>query len=173
MRFTTAACTAFVLAAATTTTDSRTATAFQPASFGLAHPRQQQQPQRTVSRLRLSSSSSSPVTKEDKAADAAAQKQQTKKEGRLRMMKSDQFYRQGFKEVRESVETVMGRQFQSPIVNDLKTNNYVMERDNVKVYLAKVSSLLSVSSSSRSSERTAACVVCLCVRCLGVFESDG
>jgi len=54
------------------------------------------------------------------------------------MMKSKRFYRQGFKEVRESVEDTMGSQFKSDIVDDLKGNNYVMERDNVKVYLAKV-----------------------------------
>ena len=54
------------------------------------------------------------------------------------MMKSNQFYRQGFKDVRESVEGVMENQFKSSIVDDLKSSNYVMERDGVKVYLAKV-----------------------------------
>ena len=54
------------------------------------------------------------------------------------MMKSKQFYRQGFKEVRENVEEVMESQFKSSIVDDLKSSNYVMERDGVKVYLAKV-----------------------------------
>ena len=63
----------------------------------------------------------------------------TKKEERLRMMKSDKFFRQGFKEVREQVEDTMGQQFKSEIVDDLKSSNYVMERDGVKVYLAKVS----------------------------------
>jgi hypothetical protein len=62
----------------------------------------------------------------------------SKKDERLRMMKSKQFYRKGFKEVRESVEQTMQEQFKSNIVDDLKSNNYVMERDNVKVYLAKV-----------------------------------
>ena len=62
----------------------------------------------------------------------------SKKDERLRMMKSDKFFRQGFKEVREDVEKSMSGQFKSGIVDDLKASNYVMERDGVKVYLAKV-----------------------------------
>ena len=65
-------------------------------------------------------------------------KKVTKKEERLRFMKSDQFYRQGFKEVRAAVEDVMGGQFKSSTVDELKSSNYVMQRDGVKVYLAKV-----------------------------------
>lgn len=53
------------------------------------------------------------------------------------MMKSDQFFRKGFKEVRGAVEETMGSQFKSEVVDNLKTSNYVMERDGVKVYLAK------------------------------------
>ena len=66
------------------------------------------------------------------------EQQVTKKEERLRFMQSDRFYRKGFKEVREAVEDVMGEQFKSSTVNELKSSNYVMERDGVKVYLAKV-----------------------------------
>jgi 4-hydroxy-3-methylbut-2-enyl diphosphate reductase len=62
----------------------------------------------------------------------------SKKQERLRMMESDRFFRKGFKDTREASEKTMNEQFQSPIVNDLKTNNYVMERDGVKVFLAKV-----------------------------------
>lgn len=62
----------------------------------------------------------------------------TKKDKRLEFMQSENFYRKGFKEVRESVEDVMGSQFKSTTVNELKSSNYVMERDGVKVYLAKV-----------------------------------
>jgi len=54
------------------------------------------------------------------------------------MMKSDRFYRKGFKEVREGVEQEMGEQFESDVVNDLKQHDYMIERDGVKVYLAKV-----------------------------------
>ena len=61
-----------------------------------------------------------------------------KKDERLRLMKSDQFFRKGFKEVREDVEDTMQEQFKSEIVDDLKESNYVMEREGVKVYLAKV-----------------------------------
>ena len=63
------------------------------------------------------------------------EKKRSKKDDRLRMMKSDQFYRRGFKEVREDV---MEDQFQSKLVDEMKTSNYVVERDGVKVHLAKV-----------------------------------
>jgi len=53
------------------------------------------------------------------------------------MMKSDQFYRKGFKEVRDDVEDVMQDQFKSELVDDLKSSNYVVERDGVRVHLAK------------------------------------
>ena len=66
----------------------------------------------------------------------------TKKEDRLRFMKSNQFYRKGFKEVRDNVEKTMQEQFKSELVDDLKQNNYVIERDGVKVYLAKVNVLV-------------------------------
>ena len=70
--------------------------------------------------------------------EVTEQRKATKKEKRLEYMQSDNFYRKGFKEVRESVENVMGSQFKSSTVDDLKSSNYVMERDGVKVYLAKV-----------------------------------
>ncbi len=63
-----------------------------------------------------------------------------KKEDRLSFMKSDQFHRRGFKEVRNQVEASIQEQFQSPLVNDMKTSNYLIEKDGVKVYLAKVCS---------------------------------
>ena len=61
----------------------------------------------------------------------------TKKEKRLEYMKSPSFYRQGFKDVRPSVEKSMQEQFKSPLVDELKSNNFVLEKDGVKVYLAK------------------------------------
>ena len=66
----------------------------------------------------------------------------TKKEDRLRFMKTNQFYRKGFKEVREDVENTMQEQFKSELVDDLKESNYVIERNGVKVYLAKVCCML-------------------------------
>jgi 4-hydroxy-3-methylbut-2-enyl diphosphate reductase len=62
-----------------------------------------------------------------------------KKEDRLQFMKSEQFHRRGFKEVREKVEQDIEQQFQAQIVNDLKSSNYVVENKDagVKVYLAK------------------------------------
>ena len=72
------------------------------------------------------------------AAPEETSKSATKKDERLRMMKSQQFHRKGFKEVREDVESTMMEQFKGEIVEDLRKSNYVMERDGVKVYLAKV-----------------------------------
>ena len=66
------------------------------------------------------------------------EKKPSKKDDRLRMMKSEQFYRRGFKEVREDVEDVMEDQFKSKLVDEMKTSNYVVEREGVKVHLAKV-----------------------------------
>jgi 4-hydroxy-3-methylbut-2-en-1-yl diphosphate reductase len=62
----------------------------------------------------------------------------SKKAERLRFMKSDQFHRQGFKEVRKAVESTMQEQFQSSLVQDLRSNDFVIERYGVRVHLAKV-----------------------------------
>jgi len=51
-------------------------------------------------------------------------------------MKSDQFFRNGFKEVRKDVESTMESQFKSELVDTLKSNEFVIERDSVKVHLA-------------------------------------
>ncbi len=58
------------------------------------------------------------------------------------MMKSERFHRQGFKDVRGQVEASMKDQFKSPLVDEMRSDdkNYVLERDGVKVYLAKVNS---------------------------------
>ena len=64
-------------------------------------------------------------------------KSRTKKEDRLKFMKSDQFHRRGFKEVRDQVEQTVQDQYESEIVGELKTSNYVVEKDGVKVHLAK------------------------------------
>ena len=62
-----------------------------------------------------------------------------KKEDRLNFMKSKRFHRRGFKEVRSQVEQDILTQYQGEIVNDLKTSNYMIDREDVgvKVYLAK------------------------------------
>lgn len=74
-------------------------------------------------------------------ADAAettteAPKNTSKKTQRLEFMKSKQFYRNGFKEVREDVENTMQTQFKSTLVDEMKENKYVIERDGVTVHLA-------------------------------------
>jgi 4-hydroxy-3-methylbut-2-enyl diphosphate reductase len=61
-----------------------------------------------------------------------------KKGDRLSFMKNERFHRRGFKEVRDQVEASIQEQYQSPLVNDMKESNYLIEKDGVKVYLAKV-----------------------------------
>jgi len=63
----------------------------------------------------------------------------SKKEKRLQFMKDDRFYRKGFKDVRDDVENEMQEKFKSDIVDELKGSQYVIEKDGVKVHLAKVS----------------------------------
>lgn len=60
----------------------------------------------------------------------------SKKNQRLQFMKDDQFYRNGFKDVRKDVEEVMEGQFKSKLVDDMKENKYIVERDGVRVHLA-------------------------------------
>jgi 4-hydroxy-3-methylbut-2-enyl diphosphate reductase len=60
----------------------------------------------------------------------------SKKNKRLQFMKSENFYRNGFKEVRKDVEGTMEEQFKSKLVDELKSNQFVIERDGVKVHLA-------------------------------------
>ncbi|KAL9190284.1 hypothetical protein ACHAXT_007495 [Thalassiosira profunda] len=71
-------------------------------------------------------------------ADApTGEKKPTKKEKRLQYMKAPDFHRRGFKEVRENVEKSMGEQFKSGLVDELKSNDFVIEKDGVRVHLAK------------------------------------
>jgi 4-hydroxy-3-methylbut-2-enyl diphosphate reductase len=60
----------------------------------------------------------------------------SKKHKRLEFMKSPQFHRNGFKEIRSQVEDTMKQQFKSSVVDEMKSNQFVMERDGVKVHLA-------------------------------------
>ena len=69
----------------------------------------------------------------------------SKKEERRRIMASESFHRKGFKEVRSKVEENMKQEYQSELVKDLKSSNYVMERDGVRVHLAKVGFTITVT----------------------------
>uniref|UniRef100_A0A7S4AT90 4-hydroxy-3-methylbut-2-enyl diphosphate reductase n=1 Tax=Pseudo-nitzschia australis TaxID=44445 RepID=A0A7S4AT90_9STRA len=60
-----------------------------------------------------------------------------KKEERLEFMKNPQFHRRGFKDVRGKVEETMENEYKADLVEDLKSNNYLLEKDGVKMYLAK------------------------------------
>jgi 4-hydroxy-3-methylbut-2-enyl diphosphate reductase len=70
-------------------------------------------------------------------APTEGKKTPTKKEKRLQYMKTDTFHRRGFKEVRENVENAMDEQFKSELVDELRTNDFVVQKDGVKVHLAK------------------------------------
>jgi 4-hydroxy-3-methylbut-2-enyl diphosphate reductase len=70
-------------------------------------------------------------------AEAIEERKPTKKEKRLEYIKSPTFHRQGFKDVRENVEKSMGEQFKSGLVDELKSNNFVVKKDGVTVHLAK------------------------------------
>lgn len=52
-------------------------------------------------------------------------------------MSSDSFHRKGFRDVRDGVEKSMEEQFKSQLVDELRSNDFVLERNGVKVYLAK------------------------------------
>ena len=71
------------------------------------------------------------------AAPTEPKKNPTKKEKRLQYMKEDTFHRRGFKGVRENVENAMDEQFKSELVDELRTNDFVVQKDGVKVHLAK------------------------------------
>jgi len=60
----------------------------------------------------------------------------SKKQKRLEFMKSPQFHRNGFKEIRSEVEGTMNQQFKSSVVDEMKSNQFVMDREGVKVHLA-------------------------------------
>ena len=77
------------------------------------------------------------ATEESTSSADTEERKPTKKEKRLQYMKTDTFHRKGFKEVRENVEKSMEEQFKSSLVDELKNNNYVIEKDGVRVHLAK------------------------------------
>ena len=61
-----------------------------------------------------------------------------KKEDRLGFMKNPQYHRRGFKDQRSQVEEEMVSTYKADLVEDLKaTTNYMIEKDGVKMYLAK------------------------------------
>ena len=64
-------------------------------------------------------------------------KSQSKKNDRLEFMKNPQYHRRGFTDVRPKIEEKMEDDYTSELVEDLKSNNYLVEKDGVKMYLAK------------------------------------
>ena len=122
MKFTTGAVIGWIV-----TTTSSTTSAFVPATFVGRRS--------NSNRIALSSSTTTTTTS---AEEAATNKPRTKKEARLNFMKSERFHRQGFKEVRNKVEDDVKGKFYSELVGELKESNYLIEKDGVKVYLAKV-----------------------------------
>lgn len=91
----------------------------------------------TTTRGSFSMSTSSSALSMSSSSAEVEDKPLSKKLSRLEFMKKPTFHRRGFKEVREDVEKEMQDEYQSELVDDLKKSNFIMERDGVKVYLAK------------------------------------
>ena len=70
-------------------------------------------------------------------SSASEETTRSKKNDRLDFMKSPQYHRRGFKEVRPKIEEKMEEDYTSDLVEDLKSNNYLVEKEGVKMYLAK------------------------------------
>jgi len=60
-----------------------------------------------------------------------------KKARRRKIMESTSFYRRGFKEQRVGVEEMMAQEYESDLVKEFKSSNFLVERNNVSVHLAK------------------------------------
>jgi 4-hydroxy-3-methylbut-2-enyl diphosphate reductase len=60
-----------------------------------------------------------------------------KRQERRRIISSENFNRRGFKETEEEVQGMMVEEFTSDLVKELRENNYVLERNNVVIKLAK------------------------------------
>ena len=126
MKFSTAAVSLFLLG-------SNVCDAFSPASSVVGNVV-------VVSSSSSSSSSALYSTTESsstpKTATAGGMSQ--KKEDRLGFMKNPQYHRRGFKEQRNKVEEEMLGTYKADLVEDFKkTTNYMIEKDGVKMYLAK------------------------------------
>ncbi|GMI58530.1 hypothetical protein ScalyP_jg1721 [Parmales sp. scaly parma] len=61
----------------------------------------------------------------------------SKKEQKRKMMANPDFFRNGFKAVRKDAKESMKTEYESSIVAEMKTNDYLLERGDVKIYLAK------------------------------------
>ena len=83
-------------------------------------------------------------TETSETSEVAEERRRTKKADRLDFMKNEQFHRRGFKEVRDKVEADVQEQYTSELVGELKTSNFVVDKEGVKVYLAKVRSYVSI-----------------------------
>jgi len=88
----------------------------------------------TVVPLRSTAEDVSSATGE---AEWTKDREMRKKDKRLVMMKKEQFHRRGFKEVRDGVESTMEQEYKSELVDEMKKDEYVLEREGVKVHLAK------------------------------------
>ena len=75
---------------------------------------------------------------ETETTEVEEQRRRTKKADRLDFMKNEQFHRRGFKEARDKVEADIQEQYTSELVGELKSSNFVVDKEGVKVYLAKV-----------------------------------
>jgi 4-hydroxy-3-methylbut-2-enyl diphosphate reductase len=122
MKFSSAAASAFVLLA------SQGSDAFAPSAF-----RAVSTTTTTTTTTELASTTSS----DPRPKGSVDGRMSRKKEDRLAFMKNPQYHRKGFKDVRPQVESSMEEQYKADLVEDLKTNNYKVEKEGVTMYLAK------------------------------------
>ena len=122
MKFSTGAFALFCLAM---TTGDYGVTAFSPMSV----------PTTTAS----SSTSLFSSTTEQAPKPTPSNKMSAKKADRLDFTRNPQYHRRGFKDVRPDVEAEMATTYKSELVESFKTKdaNYMVEKQGVKIYLAK------------------------------------
>ena len=61
----------------------------------------------------------------------------TKKNERRRILQSPLFFRNGFASAKEGVESQMVEEFTSPLINNMKSETFKIERSDITIKLAK------------------------------------
>ena len=124
MKFSTGAFSLFCIAM---TTGDQGVTAFSPMSVS------------TSTSSSSTSSLFSSTTEQASKPTSPSNKMSAKKAERLEFTRNPQYHRRGFKDVRPEVEAEMATTYKSDLVESFKTNdaNYMVEKQGVKMYLAK------------------------------------
>ncbi len=62
---------------------------------------------------------------------------ETKRQARRRILQSDKFFRRGFKETKEAAAVTMNSSYNAEIMEELKANDYTLQRGDITFKLAK------------------------------------